>query len=77
MASTPTLLGVTVKSAEYLCAIRVRFNNKSPKNAITISKKEERLSNRRPTRGATTQNRFSCAIRDEGEEFVANLNANV
>jgi hypothetical protein len=44
-ASTLTLLGVTEKSAESLCAIRVRFNNESPKNAITISKKEEWLSN--------------------------------
>jgi len=68
---------VNIKSAESLCAIRMRFNNESPENAITISKKEERLSNRRPTGGATTQNRFSCAIRGEGEEFVANLNANV
>jgi hypothetical protein len=52
-AITLTLLGVTVKSADSLCAIRVRFNNESAKNAITISRKEERVSNRRPLRGAT------------------------
>jgi len=74
-ASMLTLLGVTEKSAESLCAIPVRFNNESPENATTISKKEERLSNRRQTRDATTQNRLSFAIRDKIEEFVANLNA--
>jgi len=44
-ASMLTLLRVNIKSAESLCAIRMRFNNESPENAITISKKEKRLSN--------------------------------